>query len=174
MIKRGSLRQGVAHAPVRAVGIGAWGENLSAPFCQVRHRFEGVSSAKAPSELADKPPVDVHKVDRGTGAMGSKSVQGKGGGGARVIALPADFRLAGLADVKASLLEALDAPAVQLDGSSVERVDTAALQLLLTFCRGAMASGKTPTWSGVSDVMRDAAGVLGLVKALELPATMPA
>ncbi|WP_267223544.1 STAS domain-containing protein [Dyella silvae] len=124
--------------------------------------------------MADKPPVDVHTVDRGTGAMGSKSVQSKGGGQARVIALPADFRLAGLADVKASLLEALDAPAVQLDGTAVERVDTAALQLLLTFRRGAAANGKTPTWSGVSDVMRDAAGVLGLVKALELPATMPA
>lgn len=93
---------------------------------------------------------------------------------ARVIALPADFRLGSVADVKAELIEAFDAATAQLDGAAVERVDTAALQLLVAFRREATARGQSPTWLGVSEVMRDAAGMLGLAQALELPAPMPA
>lgn len=105
--------------------------------------------------------------------MGSRRT-GEAKSGARVIALPADFRLGSVADVKAELIEAFDAAGTQLDGAGVERVDTAALQLLVAFRREATARGQSPTWLGVSDVMRDAAGVLGLAQALELPATMPA
>ncbi len=104
--------------------------------------------------------------------MGSKTAQRKSE--ARVVALPADFRLAELATVKSELIEAFDAPAVQLDGGAVERVDTAALQLLVAFRREAVARGQLPAWVGVSAAIRDAAGVLGLAQALELPATMPA
>ena len=93
---------------------------------------------------------------------------------ARVIALPADFRLGSVAQVKAELIGAFDAAAAQLDGAGVERVDTAALQLLVAFRREAVARGQSPTWLGVSEVMRDVAGMLGLAQALELPAPMPA
>ena len=106
--------------------------------------------------------------------MGSKSNPQRKAGEARVIALPADFRLTGLAEVKAGLLQALEAPSVEIDGAGVERVDTAALQLLLAFRRAASARGLPASWVGVSETMRDAAGVLGLTQALELPATMPA
>lgn len=105
--------------------------------------------------------------------MGSKTTGGSKGG-VRVIALPADFRLGSVADVKAELIEAFDAPGTQLDGAGVERVDTAALQLLVAFRREATARGQPPAWLGVSDVMREAAGVLGLAQVLELPAAMPA
>lgn len=104
--------------------------------------------------------------------MGSKTSGAKSA--ARVIALPADFRLASVAEVKAELIDAFDAPSAQLDGAGVERVDTAALQLLVAFRREATARGQAPQWLGVSEVMRDAAGVLGLAQALELPASMPA
>ncbi|RDI97757.1 anti-sigma factor antagonist [Dyella solisilvae] len=98
----------------------------------------------------------------------------KGKGEARVIALPADFRLASTADVKASLADALGASAAELDGAAVERVDSAALQLLLVFRREAAARGLALAWSGVSVAMREAADVLGLSQVLELPASMPA
>lgn len=106
--------------------------------------------------------------------MGKATAQGKGESGARVVALPTDFRLAELAAVKAQLLEALDAPLVHIDGAAVERVDTAALQLLVVFRREAAARGQSPAWQGVSAVMRDAAALLGLAQVLELPAPMPA
>jgi anti-anti-sigma regulatory factor len=103
--------------------------------------------------------------------MGKATAQGKSG---RVVALPADFRLAELAVVKAALIEALDAPAVHIDGAGVERVDTAALQLMVVFRREAAARGHSSAWQGVSVVMRDAAALLGLAQVLELPAPMPA
>jgi phospholipid transport system transporter-binding protein len=106
--------------------------------------------------------------------MGKAGTQRKVDGQACSVALPADFRLAALDEVKASLLEALEAPSAQLDGGAVERVDTAALQLLVAYRRAAAARGQQPAWQAVSAVMREAAGVLGLQQALELPATMPA
>lgn len=105
--------------------------------------------------------------------MASKTT-GADKGAAQVVALPADFRLGSVGDVKATLIAAFDAPAAQLDGAAVERVDTAALQLLVAFRREAAARGLSPAWLGVSDVMREAAGVLGLAQALELPAPTPA
>jgi len=56
----------------------------------------------------------------------------------------------------------------------VERVDTAALQLLAVFRREAAARGVAVRWAGASDVLRDGAARLGLAQTLELPAAMPA
>ncbi|GAA0705497.1 STAS domain-containing protein [Dyella marensis] len=90
------------------------------------------------------------------------------------VALPADCRIADLAAVKAALEAALSAPATELDGAAVERVDTAALQLLAVFRREAAARGMAVRWAGASDVLRDGAARLGLAQTLELPAAMPA
>ncbi|MDI3262121.1 STAS domain-containing protein [Aerosticca soli] len=87
-----------------------------------------------------------------------------------VIGLPADCRMAALGPLLRELVQALDAPATVLDGRAVERVDTAALQLLLLFRREAAARRHAVRWLGASQVLRDAAGVLGLAQALDLPA----
>jgi phospholipid transport system transporter-binding protein len=135
--------------------------------------FTGPCFAKAITAMADKHSEDAHGAQREQ-AMGKATAQRKGDGGARVVALPADFRLTELAAVKAQLIDAFDAPAVQIDGAGVERVDTAALQLLVAFRRESAARGQSSAWQGVSAVMRDAASLLGLAQALELPAPMPA
>lgn len=88
---------------------------------------------------------------------------------ARVL-LPADCRMAAQAALKAELLGALDAGAIVLDGSQVERVDTAALQLLVLFRRELDARGGTLGWHGTSDALNEAAGLLGLAQLLNLPA----
>src|ERR1700749_240147 len=103
-------------------------------------------------------------MGRRISTMGKTTGEGKSG--ARVIALPADFRLGSGAGVKAELIEGFDESTAQLVGAGVEGVDPAALQLLVAFRREATARGQSPTWLGVSDVMRDAAGVLGLAQAL--------
>jgi ABC-type transporter Mla MlaB component len=90
------------------------------------------------------------------------------------VALPADCRIADLATVKAALEAALSAPAAVLDGGMVERVDTAALQLLAVFRREAAARGVAVEWRGASDVLRDGAARLGLTQTLELLAATPA
>lgn len=90
------------------------------------------------------------------------------------IGLPADCRMAAQAALLAELLAALDAPATHIDGGAVERVDTAALQLLTLFRREATARGSAVSWRGASNVLCEAAGVLGLTRALDLPASVPA
>ncbi|MGO4702118.1 STAS domain-containing protein [Dyella sp. 2RAB6] len=90
------------------------------------------------------------------------------------VALPADCRIADLATVKAALEAALSTPAATLDGGAVERVDTAALQLLAVFRREAAARGVAVAWLGASEALRDGAARLGLARTLELPAATPA
>jgi anti-anti-sigma regulatory factor len=95
-------------------------------------------------------------------------------GAAQVLALPAQCRLGEAAALKASLLQASAASALLLDGSGVERVDTAALQVLAAFARDLAASGGKPAWRGASDSLREACGLLGLETLLNLPAKQPA
>jgi phospholipid transport system transporter-binding protein len=93
---------------------------------------------------------------------------------ATVIGLPADCRMAELSALRDQLLLARGAPMSTLDASGVERVDTAALQLLVAFHRDAQARGSQVAWAGVSTPLQNAAQQLGLTKTLALPAAMPA
>ncbi len=58
---------------------------------------------------------------------------------------------------------------VELDASRVERVDTAALQLLAAFCRAVRDGGLTLSWHGISPALADAAAILGLSETLGQP-----
>jgi anti-anti-sigma regulatory factor len=70
---------------------------------------------------------------------------------------------------QAELAERLDAGGpVQIDGSGVERVDTATLQLLATFVRDLRAEARAVEWIECSPALRRAAGSLGLESALSL------
>lgn len=103
-------------------------------------------------------------------AQASAAVPAGASEAARVL-LPADCRMAAQAALKADLLGALEAGAIVLDGGQVERVDTAALQLLVLFRRELDARGGTLGWHGTSDALNEAAGLLGLAQLLNLPAT---
>jgi phospholipid transport system transporter-binding protein len=93
---------------------------------------------------------------------------------ATVIGLPADCRMAELSALRDQLLLARDAPLSTLEAGGVERVDTAALQLLVAFHRDAQTRGTQVAWAGVSAPLQNAAQQLGLTKTLALPAAMPA
>ncbi|MEW9625496.1 STAS domain-containing protein [Rhodanobacter geophilus] len=90
------------------------------------------------------------------------------------VVLPPDCRMAAQAALQAQLVAALPGGAVVLDGSRVERVDTAALQLLVLLRRALDGRGGTLAWHGASEALNDAAGLLGLATILELPAVGPA
>jgi anti-anti-sigma regulatory factor len=90
------------------------------------------------------------------------------------IGIPADCRIADVGSLQQQLRAALDAPQIVLDASGVERVDTAALQLLVVFQREAARRGKQMNWAGVSAPLHDAASQLGLAQTLALPAKQPA
>jgi phospholipid transport system transporter-binding protein len=103
--------------------------------------------------------------------MGSSSKNGAAGKGATTIRLPADCRMTELPALRE---QCLATPSSTLDATAVERVDTAALQLLVAFHRDALTRGGKITWTGVSTPLREAAERLGLIQALALPAAMPA
>ncbi len=103
--------------------------------------------------------------------MGNSSKSGAKGKQPMTIDLPTDCRMAGLPALRE---QCLAAPSSALDATAVQRVDTAALQLLAAFHRDAQARGETIAWVGVSTPLREAAERLGLTRALALPAAMPA
>ena len=105
---------------------------------------------------------------------GKRAANGNAAAAEAAIGLPADCRMAALPALGEQLFGALESPSVRLDGGAVERVDTAALQLLALFRREATARGRAVSWHGASGPLRDAAGVLGLAQALDLPASQPA
>jgi len=55
-----------------------------------------------------------------------------------------------------------DEQAINLDLSQIERVDTAAIQLLYSFQRDASAQGLVIIWSNPSKVFCDAVDILGI------------
>lgn len=73
--------------------------------------------------------------------------------------------------LKETLLQAAAAQVVVLNGGEVERVDTAFLQLLMLFRRELETRGSSLRWHGASDALVEGAGLLGLTRILDLPAT---
>jgi anti-anti-sigma regulatory factor len=139
-------------------------------------------AAKAIAGSADKPLVSADEREWSRGMAGKRAAKdtdtrhaaAQAGAGPTVVVLPPDCRMAALPALKAELEGASAADAVVLDGQPVERVDTAALQLLALFCRERNARGGTLAWRDASDVLNEAAGLLGLAQILELPAATPA
>lgn len=75
------------------------------------------------------------------------------------------------AELRERLLAAIEAGPLVLDGSAVERVDSAGLQLLVSLQRSLAARGETLTYRGVSTALADAATVLGVGDACCLTAS---
>jgi hypothetical protein len=95
----------------------------------------------------------------------------KPGEAATRLALQADCTLREAGALKARLLELVPGPqGATLEGGGVERIDTAALQLLAAFALREKAAGRPLAWASASGVLRDAGNRLGLAAVLCLPA----
>ena len=113
------------------------------------------------SKLARKPTRG--RQTRVAAATRGKTVRRK------PLVLQHECMLAGATALKTSLC-ALSAQAgtVTLDASGVERIDTAALQLLAAFVRDRRLAGHAVEWHAVSAAMASAARVLGMSSMLSL------
>ena len=58
---------------------------------------------------------------------------------------------------------------VVVDGTRVEEIDTAVLQLLASLWRTCLARGIACTWRGVSDALRQTAALVGLAEMMHFP-----
>lgn len=82
---------------------------------------------------------------------------------AAVLKLPDVFDISTVGDMKSGFTVALGAgEGVRVDGSSVQRVDAAALQLLFVLRREAERRGLEVTWTGASKVLRRAASATAM------------
>jgi ABC-type transporter Mla MlaB component len=86
------------------------------------------------------------------------------------LALAAECTVAEADSLKAELARRLNEPApVAVDVSALQRIDTAALQLLAAFVRDRRTAGRAVEWRGRAAALDSAAGLLGLSEMLELP-----
>jgi len=131
---------------------------------------------KACARAVDKAHVtDSSRTAYGVSMSGKAAATGKKSAPEQLtVTLPVDCRLAGLDDLVGPLQEAAGRARSTLDGSAVERIDTAGLQLLLAYRRAAAAQGHDTQWAGASDSLNEAADLLGLSSDLALPAVTPA
>lgn len=85
------------------------------------------------------------------------------------VLLPSMCTLRDAAELKLLLLASVGSrELVRLDAAAVERVDTAALQLLLAYVRDRQSRGAPIEWIGVSRPLEEAAARLGLTALLGL------
>jgi ABC-type transporter Mla MlaB component len=83
--------------------------------------------------------------------------------GEPVIVLAANCSVKDAAALKVSLSAVVqESTAVTLDTSAVERIDTATMQLLCAFVRDRSGRNQRVTWLGESQVLQDAARLLGV------------
>jgi ABC-type transporter Mla MlaB component len=100
------------------------------------------------------------KRKRGTAAMDA---------GAQVLPLPCSCTVKDAANLKITLCSYLEAAdCVVLDVANIERIDTAALQLLCAFVRDRHARGLKVQWQGNSPALQEAADLLALRPLLDL------
>jgi ABC-type transporter Mla MlaB component len=86
----------------------------------------------------------------------------------KTFALPAAILVGDAAELAARLQRALSANALELDGSAVEQIDTAGLQLLLSAVRTAAERGAVLGWAEASAALRASARQIGVSAQLGL------
>jgi len=87
------------------------------------------------------------------------------------VLLSGNLSIAEASPLRAQLQEVLSQKKnVTLDGGSVERIDTAALQVLWAFGREVLDGHKSIKWTAASDSLLQAAALLGLADTMGLAA----
>jgi ABC-type transporter Mla MlaB component len=85
------------------------------------------------------------------------------------VSLPAECVIASAAGLRTALLKRLgDSGNVQIDASAVQRIDTAALQVLAAFARDRREGSLPVEWLGVPGCLTEAATLLDLTDVLGL------
>jgi ABC-type transporter Mla MlaB component len=87
-----------------------------------------------------------------------------------VFALASECTISEIAPLRAGLTSLLEHPsAVTLDIEAVQRIDTAAMQMVAAFVRERESQGRQIQWRGSASVFGSAARLLGLAPMLHLP-----
>lgn len=97
-------------------------------------------------------------------AAGGKPAPGR-------VVLPVSCTIHDVQSIRAHLLEQLELPGpCEIDGSAVQQVDTAGVQLVLAFALDCLERSLQYVWKGRSAPLEEAIRVLGVGALLEYPA----
>jgi ABC-type transporter Mla MlaB component len=87
------------------------------------------------------------------------------------LALAGECMISEVSSLKQRLAAVLDEPLpVTLDITTLQRIDTAGLQVITAFVRERTGHGRLVEWQGAAPVLATAAQLLGLTSLLRLPA----
>jgi anti-anti-sigma regulatory factor len=85
------------------------------------------------------------------------------------LTLPEELRIANVEELKKDLLVAIDSKnPISIDGSKVNKIDTAAIQLLTALSHECKGNGHSIKWKGASDVLVSYVKLIGLHESLGL------
>lgn len=98
------------------------------------------------------------------------AVQDAPAAGERVLMLESTLTIADVGDYKAVMDSYIDSTApVRIDGSNVDAIDGAGLQLLAAFVKEMIGKSVGVAWTGASEPLLRAAHRIGLTDVLQLP-----
>lgn len=138
-------------------------EPEAVPSADASVALEAQAQPAPESETIDAPVATVAEV----ASVSAPAVSEAG----HEVALASNCMVKDAAALKQSLLALKDLPqSVVIDAGSVERVDTATLQLLCAFVRERMGHDREITWRSPSVALLDASRLLGVTELLCLPA----
>lgn len=90
------------------------------------------------------------------------------------VVLFADCSIQAVNTLKAHMLEEFAKPApYEIDGSAVDKIDTAVIQVLLAFVLDCLEQGRDFSWTGRSAVLQEAIRLTGVSVLLENPGVSP-
>jgi ABC-type transporter Mla MlaB component len=132
-------------------------------------RKRAAAPATQPAEAAIEASVvasaavAVAPIEVATGVAAEASAE-------PVVSLFSNSTVKDAAALKDTLLQVLDQPSsVTIDAKSVERIDTAIIQVLCAFVRDRAARNLSVTWRGTPQPLLEAARLLGIGALLALP-----
>jgi anti-anti-sigma regulatory factor len=131
-------------------------------------RISSTRSGKRPKKKAEGSAPEAAEsmeplVKAMAGAVAGTPVTG-------LVRLPAVCTIHEARALQAHLLEQLDRPGpCEIDGSAVQQVDTAGVQLVVAFALDCLERNLSYVWKGRSAVLEDAIRVLGVGALLESP-----
>ncbi len=123
------------------------------------------------AELAGEAMGEVVMVPETAPEAEPAETPAAAGGADEVLQLPEALTIAEVAACQEQLLLQLQSEhEIVIDGSAVENVDGAGIQLLVAFVKDGVGAQRPLRWQGCSDRLRNAAAQMGVAHALQLEA----
>lgn len=153
----------MSHDPLAAVAGDADSERKAAPTTAAASRRK---RAPARNKTAAKKAVDA-QIDASDQAAEATDSPQPGAG--NTVVLPSSITIMDVGELRAPLLANLERTGdLVLDGSEVEAIEGAGVQMLAAFFKSAGEKGIALSWLGASDSLRRAVTQVGLNEYLDL------